>query len=154
MYNASCVTRLQITRCFVLGNLLTAFGALLRLRCYKTLGKHFTFELCIHDDHILVDEGPYNVVRHPSYTGLILTILGAYLNHVSGSWVSECGVASAHNGYWGPVIVILWILFSFAVIVSLLLRIPCEDRILMDKFGEVWVVWANRVPYVLIPVIY
>ena len=146
--------RLQVTPCFILGNILTSFGALLRLRCYKTLGKHFTFELCIHNDHTLVDQGPYSVVRHPSYTGLILTILGAYLNHVGGSWVSECGIASARNGFLGPMIVALWILFSLAVIVSLVLRIPCEDKILMEKFGEVWVDWSNRVPYALVPGIY
>lgn len=54
----------------------------------------------------------------------------------------------------GPTIVISWILLSLAVIVSLILRIPCEDKILMEKFGDKWVDWSNRVPYALVPGIY
>ncbi|GAW00659.1 ICMT-domain-containing protein [Lentinula edodes] len=45
------------------------------IHCYRTLGQLFVFELRIQKDHRLITEGPYAYVRHPSYTGLILTII-------------------------------------------------------------------------------
>ncbi len=41
-----------------------------------TLGKFFTVDVATHADHALVDTGPYRLVRHPSYTGLLLAFLG------------------------------------------------------------------------------
>ena len=54
--------------------------SLLRLWCYCTLGRHFAFELAIQPGHLLIETNPYAVVHHPSYTGMILAIFGAYLN--------------------------------------------------------------------------
>jgi len=44
--------------------------------CYRTLGRHFTFQLSIKRNHTLVKDGPYAVVRHPGYTGYLLMVLG------------------------------------------------------------------------------
>jgi protein-S-isoprenylcysteine O-methyltransferase len=41
-----------------------------------TLGKFFTVDVATHADHELVDTGPFRLVRHPSYTGLLLAFLG------------------------------------------------------------------------------
>ena len=78
-------------------------------------------------------------------------IFGAYLNHIQGSWVSESGLAKC---FFGGILVILWVIFSLAVIVSLVLRIPVEDDILKQRFGEEWVAWADKVPHRMIPCVY
>lgn len=62
---------------------MTISGAYLRVLCYKSLGSLFTFEMSIRDDHRLVKDGPYQVVRHPSYLGLLLTMVGLFLWHAS-----------------------------------------------------------------------
>ncbi|KAF9238462.1 hypothetical protein BU15DRAFT_62440 [Melanogaster broomeanus] len=50
---------------FLAGSILNIAGGLLRIHCYRVLGRMFTFELSIRKDHKLVTSGPYSVVRHP-----------------------------------------------------------------------------------------
>jgi len=40
------------------------------------LGQFFRFEASIQQDHKLIVSGPYAVVRHPSYTGLMMVFIG------------------------------------------------------------------------------
>ncbi|KAF8876391.1 hypothetical protein BD779DRAFT_163677 [Infundibulicybe gibba] len=134
--------RIAITPLSILGAVITLFGTALRIKCYQTLGSLFTFELCIQKNHRLVVEGPYSFVRHPSYTGLILTLVGAFCSHASGSWVAECGLIHTSMG---RVLVSFWIIVALAVTVSLLLRVPKEDEILKQRFGDEWTKWAHRV---------
>jgi protein-S-isoprenylcysteine O-methyltransferase len=53
-----------------------ACGLAIRWWAVITLGKFFTVDVATHDDHALVSTGPFRFVRHPSYTGLLLTFLG------------------------------------------------------------------------------
>ncbi|KAK0475276.1 hypothetical protein IW261DRAFT_1595699 [Armillaria novae-zelandiae] len=143
--------RIAITPLFLLGNILTVVGTVIRLHCYSALGCLFTFELSIQKNHRLIIHGPYAVVRHPSYTGMILTILGAMCSQSTGSWVMECGLI----GMWyGKVLALYWLLVAAAVIASLLLRVSVEDRLLHKRFGREWIEWNQRVPYRLIPGVY
>ena len=54
---------------------LFAGGLTFRWWAVITLGKFFTVDVATHDDHALVDTGPFRYVRHPSYTGLIAAFL-------------------------------------------------------------------------------
>ena len=47
------------------------------------MGRMFTFEMSIRRDHKLVTSGPYGVVRHPGYTGILLVVSGMLLLHAS-----------------------------------------------------------------------
>lgn len=136
---------------FLLGTIITFCGTTLRLYSFRTLGTLFTFELCIRKDHRLVVDGPYNYVRHPSYTGLILSIIGALCSHLSGSWVKECGILDTTLGLG---IAFAWLSIAAAVVLSLLLRIPREDELLRREFGNEWLRWTERVPYRLVPGLY
>lgn len=77
VFNGTTPQLIQITPLFLVGNLIGLFGTLLRLKCYRTLSRLFTLELCIQKDYRLILNGPYAFIHHPSYTRLILTITGA-----------------------------------------------------------------------------
>ena len=60
---------------------------------YRYLGQFFLFEPNIQRGHELIISGPYSVVRHPSYTGLILIFGGLFPWYLSkGSWIIESGL--------------------------------------------------------------
>ena len=52
-------------------------GVLLRIWAVRTLGRFFTYQVMTTDDQIVVTNGPYRFVRHPSYTGLLVSCFGA-----------------------------------------------------------------------------
>jgi protein-S-isoprenylcysteine O-methyltransferase len=60
----------------VLGAVIFAGGLLLRWYSIIHLGRFFTVNVAIADDHRLIDSGPYRFVRHPSYTGALMAFLG------------------------------------------------------------------------------
>lgn len=51
---------------------LFALGTALRWWAILHLGRFFTVDVAVAEDHQLVDTGPYRWVRHPSYSGLLL----------------------------------------------------------------------------------
>lgn len=73
--------KLEISPLFVFGTFFTALGGFIRYFCYRELGRLFTFELSLRADHKLVTTGPYSVVRHPGYLGVILCISGVVIWH-------------------------------------------------------------------------
>jgi protein-S-isoprenylcysteine O-methyltransferase Ste14 len=149
--NGAAAQHIQITPSFLLGISLGVFGTMLRRMCYRTLGCFFTFELRIQENHELIVTGPYAIIRHPSYTGIILKIIGECCSQVRGSWVSEGGLVDTLGG---RILITVWLSIASAVVVSLLLRIPNEDKLLHTKFGKEWEVWVDRVHHRLIPHVY
>ena len=59
---------------------LFAVGLILRWWAIITLGRFFTVDVTIEKDHQLVERGPFHVVRHPSYTGVLLAFVGFALS--------------------------------------------------------------------------
>lgn len=149
--NERCPTSIRITPFFLVGNICTLVGTLLRIKCYRALGRMFTFELSIQPGHKLVIEGPYAVIRHPSYSAMILTIIGAFCSNAEGSWVSECGIL---DSTLGRALAVYWLCVASSVVLSLVLRVPNEDRLLEAEFGDEWTAWSQRVRYKLIPGVY
>jgi protein-S-isoprenylcysteine O-methyltransferase Ste14 len=78
-------------------------------------------------DQQLVTSGPYNIVRHPMYVGLILAALGALL--VYATWTTVYFAAFAP---------------------FLMMRARREEQVLAAEFGEKWAEYCRRVP-ALIP---
>ena len=89
----------------------------------RTLGKQFTRNLQVTDDHEFVVEGPYRHVRHPSYTGLLLALLG--IGVANGTLVSVAAVLVL------PLPAIIW-------------RIHVEEAALETAFGPVWLDYVRR----------
>jgi len=61
---------------YILGLILFVLGLILRWIAIIHLGRFFTVNVAIAEDHRLVTTGPYRFVRHPSYTGTLLVFLG------------------------------------------------------------------------------
>ncbi|HEV7936665.1 MAG TPA: isoprenylcysteine carboxylmethyltransferase family protein [Solirubrobacteraceae bacterium] len=98
-------------------------GIALRLWAVRTLGDFFKVSVVIQDDHRVVDTGPYRWVRHPSYSGALLTALGI-------------GIALAD---WTSIaIMIVFPLSAF------LIRIRVEERLLSTELGDAYRSYARR----------
>ena len=64
----------------ILAVVLFVSGLLLRWWAIITLGRFFTVDVTIEKDHELVARGPFRMVRHPSYTGVLLAFVGFALS--------------------------------------------------------------------------
>jgi len=116
---------------FFLGTAVMAIGIALRFYAVAVLGRFFTFVVMVGGDQHIVKTGPYRWVRHPSYTGSLLTVTGALL--AATNWAALVGV--------------------LPVLVGLLYRIRVEERALSDEFGEVYRSYARRTKR-LVPFVY
>lgn len=61
-------------------------GIVLRIWAVRTLGRFFRYTVVVDEDHRVVEDGPYRLIRHPSYTGLLLATLG--LGIALGNWLA------------------------------------------------------------------
>jgi protein-S-isoprenylcysteine O-methyltransferase len=68
------------------GVALFAAGLFLRWWAIITLGRFFTVDVTIEKDHELVERGPFRMVRHPSYTGVLMAFVGFALS--LGNWAA------------------------------------------------------------------
>src|ERR1700681_1170502 len=67
------------TALFVLGLFLMLAGMALRWYSIRVLGTSFTCEVSTRPGQAVVQTGPYRWVRHPSYTGGLVTVFGVLL---------------------------------------------------------------------------
>jgi protein-S-isoprenylcysteine O-methyltransferase Ste14 len=99
----------------VAGVALMICGAAFRLWAMFTLGRRFTFRVEIQHDHRIVTSGPYRYLRHPSYTGLLVGLLGYGV--ALDSWLSI-------------------LVAVLAPLVGLLVRIRVEEARLNAALGD------------------
>ena len=59
-----------------LGLIVTAIGGYIRLATIFELGNRFSIFVAVQPDHELKTDGFYGFVRHPSYLGALLTMIG------------------------------------------------------------------------------
>jgi len=82
---------------FAVGFLLALAGIALRWYAIATLGRYFTTRVQTTPDQPVVESGPYRFVRHPSYTGALMTVLGVML--MSTNWVTLACFVIALPGF-------------------------------------------------------
>ena len=132
--------------------LLGIAGGLIRRSCHRALGRFFTWEMSIYNGHRLITTGPYRVVRHPSYTGLALLVVGiALLLTSSGSLFVEAGLWD--TGF-GKALVVVFVAHLSWTAGELLWRTRAEDEMMRAHFGREWEEWAKRTPYRVLPLVY
>jgi len=162
----NCFEQIHISASFSRGCLLLYAGGLLRLYCFKHMGPNFTYQLAIVKNHTLTTTGPYALVRHPSYTAVLLILWGVLRYQLGyGSWLGECvwrsypsfgssGAGAEVVLILGRILVWMWIGMNVWIGYGLVRRIPKEDEALRKVFGMQWEIYAMRTPYKLVPWVY
>jgi protein-S-isoprenylcysteine O-methyltransferase Ste14 len=114
-----------------IGIVLVSCGIALRAWSEVTLGEYFTFSVQTSADQPVIAEGPYRVVRHPAYLGMVLALLGVAM--LLANWLSLLVVA-------------------VLVLSGLVYRIHVEECAMDDELGERWRSYAagrsRLVPFV------
>jgi protein-S-isoprenylcysteine O-methyltransferase Ste14 len=110
------------------GSLLAVAGAALVLRARAELGSAWSFVPKADRETGLVTTGPYHLVRHPIYLGLILLAVGEAL--AFGSWPAFFIVLS------GMVPTFAW-------------RACAEEKLLSRTFGERYEVYRQRTKMII-----
>jgi protein-S-isoprenylcysteine O-methyltransferase Ste14 len=75
---------------FAAGLVVLLAGLVLRGWSFKALGQYFTHVVMVSSDQPVVATGPYRVLRHPSYTGIILIVTGIGL--AAANWADLAGL--------------------------------------------------------------
>ena len=75
-----------------------AAGLFLAIWARRHLGRNWSGEITIKVEHELIRSGPYRLLRHPIYTGLLTMYAGTAL--VTGEWLGIVGLALALFAYW------------------------------------------------------
>ncbi len=117
---------------FYPGVVLMVAGILVRQWAIFTLGRFFTLTVSVQENQNVVDNGPYRFIRHPSYSGMFLTVIGI-------------GVALQS---WAGTLVI-------AVLAGLAIgyRIRIEEKFLISELGDDYIRYMKRtkrlIPFVV-----
>ena len=113
------------------GAIVTVAGILFCVWARVVIGSNWSGSVTIKENHELVRRGPYQIVRHPIYTGILLGLLGTAF------------VYGANRGFVGALVcgVALWI------------KSQTEEQFMVQQFGEQYIQYRREVraliPYVL-----
>ena len=92
-------------------------------RSHTDLGRNWSPSLQIREGHTLVTEGVYRSIRHPMYASLWLWGIAQTL--LLQNWVAA----------WASIVLIL---------PMYVLRVPREEQMMLEQFGEAYRVYMNR----------
>jgi protein-S-isoprenylcysteine O-methyltransferase Ste14 len=98
-------------------------GEALRVWSKVALGRYFTYTVQTSIDQPVITSGPYRALRHPSYTGILLMVLG--VGAVWGNWLGL-----------GVLVAVTALALSY--------RIHIEEDALLDDLGERYRVYARH----------
>ena len=106
-----------------IGVLLCVGGLLFCIWARFTLGRNWSGIVTFKGGHELITRGPYAIVRHPIYTGLLAMIIGTVIayGHVAG-------VVALPFVFWG-----LWI------------KLRYEEKLMLEKFPAEYSAYSQRV---------
>jgi protein-S-isoprenylcysteine O-methyltransferase Ste14 len=108
---------------FGIGLVILLAGLVLRGWSIMTLGEYFTGSVAVSSDQPVITAGPYRVLRHPSYSGLLLIMTGFGL--ASANWVGAAGM-------------------TVLTLAGLLWRIHAEERALLATLGDPYRAYAAQ----------
>jgi protein-S-isoprenylcysteine O-methyltransferase Ste14 len=109
---------------FWCGAFVTAFGLLFAIWARVCIGRNWSGTVTLKQNHELVVSGPYALVRHPIYTGLLAAIVGSAL--ARGEWRGLFAVLVAWLALWR--------------------KYRMEERWMTERFGTRYEAYRLRVP--------
>jgi protein-S-isoprenylcysteine O-methyltransferase Ste14 len=118
----------------ILGTLLMLTGIALRIASFQALGSYFTFTIQkVSEKHVLIESGPYQLLLHPGYIGMLLAWIGFTLIVTNNALC----------------------LFATTLIfcVLMLLRMTEEESLMRDLFPDTYATYRTN-KYRIIPWIY
>jgi len=121
----------ETTPVVLAGAVLTVAGLLFAIWARLILGGNWSSTVTIKQDHELILRGPYQVVRHPIYTGILVAMLGtAFVYGITRCFV---GIPFVALGYW--------------------LKLQIEEQFMLQQFGTRYADYRQHVraliPFVL-----
>lgn len=108
---------------FFIGISLMLGGMVFRFYSMSLLGRFFTYDVAIHAGQTVIEAGPYRYIRHPSYSGALLSLFGFGLT--LGNWAGL-----------GASLSCLGIAYAY--------RIPIEESALASALGETYREYLKR----------
>jgi len=109
---------------FWIGAAMLLAGLLFSVAARVQLGGNWSSTVTVKQDHSLTRSGPYRLVRHPIYTGILLAIAG---NVVA-------------RGEWRDLLALALVLAAF------LRKIRIEERFMLAQFGASYARYRREVP--------
>ena len=108
----------------IFGSILLVLFTIFTLWSRIALGKMWSGNAQIKENHKLRTEGPYSVTRHPIYTGMLGMLLGTNLIF----------------GFGYSFILFIYVFIIFKV------KINSEEKLLLETFGEEYKDYQRRTP--------
>ncbi|HEX3271907.1 MAG TPA: isoprenylcysteine carboxylmethyltransferase family protein [Ktedonobacterales bacterium] len=100
---------------FWVGIALMLIGVSLRSWAVRTLGRYFLPVVAVRADQQVVRDGPYRLIRHPTYSGALITLLGLGLTLTN----------------WAVLVVLLG-----CALAGLAYRVRVEEQALLQALGQ------------------
>ena len=97
-------------------------GVVLRWSAIRTLGQSFTTAVAVRAEQAVVERGLYRWIRHPSYTGGLLTVVG-------------CLIACANIASLAAIVI---------PVLGYLYRMRVEEQALVAGLGEPYIHYMQR----------
>jgi protein-S-isoprenylcysteine O-methyltransferase Ste14 len=108
-----------------LGVAIALLAVLISWASIRALGKQLRVQAGLYSDHELIRNGPYQIVRHPIYAGMLAMYVATAL--VRGTW--------------------LFALIGLAIfLVGTEIRVRIEDGLLASRFGKQFAEYQASVP--------
>jgi protein-S-isoprenylcysteine O-methyltransferase Ste14 len=116
---------------FWIGTAITAAGLGFSAWARVHLGRNWSATVTVKQDHELIRTGPYAIVRHPIYTGVLFGFIGTAL--AIGQWRGVLAVAIVFVAFWR--------------------KLRLEERWMSETFGEAYQLYRARtralIPFLL-----
>ena len=106
-----------------IGDAIMLCGVALRQWAIAVLGRYFSGVIGVQQGQKVIDAGPFHYIRHPSYAGVLLILIG-----IAASMLSLAAMVAAF--------LLFWLGYGYRMLV--------EEKVLVSELGDSYVNYAKR----------